>query len=106
MLPFDFRATGCSSIHAFGRARRSRLRATTLASRVGRVEQMIEVADRSGRFSTPLLLRDVADPPLPGLGVLVAALQLVSDPRRDSAFRGIGLDIFHHFQFGLAEICD
>ena len=52
------------------------------------------------------LLRNIADLRRHGLGVLVAVLHLGADVRRDSAFGGVGLDVFDHLGLGLAEIAD
>ena len=52
------------------------------------------------------LLRRRADFLLQVLGVLVAALQLLRYLRRNPALRGVGLDIFDHLDFSLAEIPD
>ncbi len=53
-----------------------------------------------------LLLRHRADFLLQVLGVLVAVFQLIRYLRRNPAFRRVGLDIFDHLDFSLAEIPD
>src|ERR1700692_271818 len=94
------------AVQGVERAAAAFLRGCRLRQRGRRTQYFAQARTRRTFLLLLLLQRHRADFLLHALGVLVTGFQLVRYLRWNPAPRGVGFDIFDHFDFGLTEVSD